>query len=133
VNDTLGHAAGDTVLAEVARVLTAMVRDNDLAARVGGDEFVVLFDGLTDAAQLAEIGRRIITRLERPIRFRKRTCRISGSIGITTTENYPTPDADRMLSDADTALYASKHAGRATVTIFGHEAAATLADARRAV
>jgi diguanylate cyclase (GGDEF)-like protein len=133
VNDTLGHAAGDAVLAEVARILSARLRAQDLAARVGGDEFVVLFAGLTDPARLADIARRIITGLERPIRFQKRTCRISGSIGITTTAMYDSPNADRMLSDADTALYASKHAGRATVTVFGQTPAAPTADTRRAV
>ena len=133
VNDTLGHAAGDAVLAEVAQVLRATIRAGDLAARVGGDEFVVLFVGLTDRARLSEIGRRIIDGLERPIRFQKRTCRISGSIGITTTEMYAGPDADRMLSDADSALYASKHAGRAAVTVFGQAATASPAETRQAV
>jgi diguanylate cyclase (GGDEF)-like protein len=133
VNDTLGHAAGDAVLAEVARVLGATTRAQDLAARVGGDEFVVLFAGLTDAERLAEIGRRIIGGLEKPIRFQKRTCRISGSIGITTTAMYDSPDADRMLSDADCALFASRLAGGATVSVFGQTAAGPAAGTRRAV
>ena len=121
VNDSLGHAAGDAVLAEVARTLLAATRAEDVVARVGGDEFLVLFPGLVDPDRLVEIGRRIIDGLEQPFRWQKRTCRISGSIGICTSEMYDTPEAERMQSDADTALYASKHAGRATVTVFGQD------------
>jgi diguanylate cyclase (GGDEF)-like protein len=122
VNDTLGHAAGDHVLGQVAAVLRAVTRTADIVARVGGDEFLILFPGLTDTGRLVDVGTRMIAGLERPIRWQKRTCRISGSIGICTTDMYATPDADRMLSDVDTALYASKHAGRATLTVYGSEA-----------
>ncbi|MCR8725065.1 GGDEF domain-containing protein [Frigidibacter sp. SLM-1] len=117
VNDTLGHAAGDHVLTEVAKVLREVTRAQDVVARVGGDEFVLLIRGVVASEVLMDLGRRLIAGLERPIAWQRRHCRISGSIGITTTDRYPRPDADRMLWDADEALYASKRGGRATVTM----------------
>jgi diguanylate cyclase (GGDEF)-like protein len=120
VNDTLGHTAGDAVLTKVAKVLRACTRDEDFAARIGGDEFMLLCHGLTDPALLAELGWRIITALEQPLQYGRRSCRISASIGITTTDAYAEPDADAMLKDADAELYASKRAGRALVSIHGH-------------
>lgn len=113
VNDTLGHAAGDHVLQIVAKVLVSQIRENDTVARVGGDDFVLLFDRLVDEKRLTSIADRIIRTLEEPIMFQGRLCRISGSIGFTISKFYDHPDPDRMLLDADVALYASKHLGRA--------------------
>lgn len=121
VNDTLGHAAGDHVLIEVAEILKSEVREQDTVARVGGDEFVLLFRGITDPERLNTIANRIIARLEQPIPFQKDICRISGSAGTTISTEYATPDADVMLSHADTALYASKNAGRGQHTMYSPE------------
>ncbi len=118
VNDTLGHAAGDFVLQHVARVLVEETRDIDTVARVGGDEFVVLAQGLTDKETLTSIGRRIIDRLEQPIPFQGQTCTISSSIGTALSQNTDKISADRILDDADLALYASKRAGRARQTFY---------------
>ncbi|MFV2003069.1 MAG: diguanylate cyclase domain-containing protein, partial [Paracoccaceae bacterium] len=85
--------------------------------RVGGDEFVLLYHGLIDQDRLSKIANRIIRELEQPIDFQGTPCRISGSIGFTVSRFYDPPDADRMLSDADIALYASKHQGRAQSTM----------------
>lgn len=116
VNDTYGHAAGDVVLRQAAEVLCSETRAQDTVARVGGDEFVLIFHDLVEEPQLMEIADRIVARLEHPIDVNGAECRISGSIGITTSVFYDAPDADRMLSDADTALYASKNKGRAQAT-----------------
>jgi len=117
VNDTHGHAAGDHVLQAAARVLLDETRHGDTVARVGGDEFVLIFPGLVDEVRLARIAGRIVKRLEEPVEFQGKTCRISGSIGFTTSRFYEVPDLDQMLSDADVALYASKHKGRACTTM----------------
>lgn len=118
VNDTFGHAAGDRVLTRVAAVLRAETRKPDTVARVGGDEFVLILPGQVDPAQIEAAARRIIEGLEAPLDFAGRSCRISGSIGATISCLYAVPDADRMLSDADTALYASKRRGRGRATIW---------------
>lgn len=121
VNDTLGHAAGDHVLKVASQVLLDAVRSGDTVARVGGDEFVLVFENLVDGGRLMEIANRIVQKLEEPVDFEGETCRISGSIGFTTSTFYDQPDLDQMLSDADVALYSSKHRGRACSTMVTKE------------
>lgn len=118
VNDTLGHAAGDTVLQEVAKILLEETRSDDLVARVGGDEFILIYNRFTDRTRLMQTAARIISRLEVPVPYQDTVCRISGSIGITTTDYYRMPTADEMIHDADLALYSSKYEGRAQATLF---------------
>lgn len=112
VNDSLGHAAGDEVLREVGRVLRGQTRDADTVARIGGDEFVVLLPGLVDATVLRGIAERIIDQLDRPIPHDGNECRVSASIGMTVSTAYPQVRPDRMMADADEALYEAKRAGR---------------------
>ncbi|WP_022704962.1 GGDEF domain-containing protein [Pseudorhodobacter ferrugineus] len=131
VNDTLGHAAGDHVLREVAGMLLALTRAGDTVARVGGDEFVIVFRDLVDADKLQGIAERVVERLSVPTVFEGQPCRISASIGITISTDYSQPNADRMLSDADEALYASKNAGRGQAKL--HRSEAVLAAEKRAL
>lgn len=112
VNDTLGHAAGDFVLQQVAQIMTDETRDVDVVARVGGDEFVILLKGTEDHKLLDRIAQRIISRLKTPIPFEGSLCNVSGSIGTVVAGSYQNPTADELLGDADAALYAAKHAGR---------------------
>lgn len=118
VNDTYGHAAGDHVLQEVARILVEETRADDTVARIGGDEFVVIIRNCRSLDILDGIARRIIERLERPIMYQGKPCRVSASIGTTISTAYDTIDPDRMLHDADTALYKSKARGRSCHTFF---------------
>ncbi|CUH21318.1 putative diguanylate cyclase YegE [Jannaschia seosinensis] len=117
VNDTLGHGAGDLVLKAVARILSEHVRSGDLVARVGGDEFLLVFDECGDIERLKQIAARIIERLEQPIAWEGKPCRISGSVGITMSEFYDHPNLEKMIADADDALYLSKRAGRGRCTV----------------
>jgi diguanylate cyclase (GGDEF)-like protein len=112
VNDGLGHAAGDALLAHVAQVLGQETRQDDLAARVGGDEFVLLFAGIAERARLSQIAERIQRRLAQPFYWGDVACKISASIGITIAGGDARP-APVLLAEADAALYAAKHAGRA--------------------
>ena len=116
VNDTLGHAAGDRVLQHVAGILVQETRRQDTVVRFGGDEFVLIFDGLVDQDILGRIALRLIERLEEPIPYNGDICRISASIGTAVSTHYARPEPDRMLHDADMALYRSKRAGRARVS-----------------
>lgn len=117
VNDQYGHAAGDEVLRQVARVLREVIRTNDCAARIGGDEFVLLLRGISDAELLERLSQRIIDGVERPVIIPEGQCEVSVSIGIVTSHRYQIPNAQQMLAEADVALYRSKHAGRARATI----------------
>ncbi len=117
VNDTLGHAAGDAVLCNVAEHLVNRTRGDDLAARVGGDEFVVL---LAQGATL-ESARRLADRLGRDISSEMEidghACRIGASFGIASTQGGFISNKD-LLKSADAALYLAKEAGRGATVLY---------------
>lgn len=117
VNDSLGHAAGDHVLGEVGRILGDTVRAEDCAARIGGDEFLVIVANTSEPRVLQAIGDRIVARVSKPIDFEGRACRISASIGIVRSSDIEPCDPVQLLTAADRALYAAKHAGRSRVVL----------------
>ena len=119
VNDTLGHPAGDFVLETVGRILGEQSRAEDCAARIGGDEFLIILPGRTDPEVLARIAARIIRRLSAPIPFEDEMCQISASVGIVRSVDFPKADAAELLAAADRALYAAKHAGRGRACLLG--------------
>ncbi|MEO3416348.1 GGDEF domain-containing protein [Roseovarius sp. CAU 1744] len=112
VNDSLGHAAGDHVLQTVAHVMVSETRSEDVIIRTGGDEFVLIFLSMTTSDKVSAVAERLIERLEEPIMFGDKECRISASIGVTLGSTYEAPDFDQLLDDADVALYAAKRRGR---------------------
>lgn len=118
VNDTYGHAAGDAVLVEVGRILSKELRNNDFAARVGGDEFLVILRPALTPEVAAGIAARLIERIEQPIQVDNHLCQISASIGIASTLQYEDrPTIEQVLADVDSALYQAKHAGRGQYAI----------------
>ncbi len=127
VNDTLGHAAGDHVLQQVARIMVEETREEDIVARVGGDEFVLIFNRMRDRRKLGRIAERLIKRLEEPIAFGTRTCRISASAGTVVRSPSAKSEAGQLLHAADLALYGAKRAGRACHRFFHRD----MLDAKR--
>ncbi|MBL27288.1 MAG: hypothetical protein CMM50_07045 [Rhodospirillaceae bacterium] len=127
VNDTLGHAAGDKMLQEVARRLLALVRKTDTVGRMGGDEFVIVQPALHSAHDVTALGRRILATLAQPVTVASTALAPGASVG-TTSYHYPAPLAPGskadpeaappqkypadLLSEADAALFAAKSAGR---------------------
>ena len=111
VNDTLGHAAGDAALRHLARVLREGLRDGDLAARVGGDEFFVLLPG-GDLRLGLEVAERLRAQVEaRPFRAEGAERWLTLSCGVAAFPD-PVPIADNLVKMADAALYQAKREGR---------------------
>jgi diguanylate cyclase (GGDEF)-like protein len=117
VNDSLGHAAGDFVLEQVGRILREELRTEDIAARVGGDEFLIIVTGRVDAPVLQGIAERIIARITQPMPFEGSEARVSASIGVVRSQDTMGADPTRLLAVADRALYAAKDAGRGRVVL----------------
>jgi len=120
VNDTLGHAAGDFVLESVGRILREQLRAEDCAARIGGDEFVLIVAGRSDPRTLRGIADRIIARIREPMSFEGQDCRVSASLGIVRSVDFAPAEATGLIAAADRALYAAKHAGRGRAVLLQH-------------
>jgi len=115
INDTLGHLAGDEVLVEVGKRMRGTVRADNLVARIGGDEFVIMVDNQDDRLILA-MAERLLLELAEPIKGSSATMRTSVSIGIA--HGAPSREPDATLREADIALYEAKRLGRGRVVEF---------------
>ena len=122
INDSLGHAAGDAVLRTVAERLTRVLRPSDLVARLAGDEFVVITEGLERLDEAIPVAERIVEEVGRPITITletgEREVGVGASVGIAFADGTKTEIPDDLLRDADVAMYKAKEEGRGRIAIF---------------
>ena len=138
INDSFGHQVGDTVLVAVGERLSAAVRQEDTIARqvapgeapgvgngtiarFGGDEFVVLLEGLQEPQDVALVAERLLASLRAPVLIDGRELALDASLGITLTDSATGRGPTELLRDADTAMYAAKRTGRGGYQIFEAE------------
>ena len=117
VNDSFGHDQGDLLLIEAARRIRACVRESDIVARMGGDEFIVALPDLTENSQVTRVAQDLLYTLGQAFRLPRGSAHVSGSIGITV---YPHDAEDEvtLIQNADQAMYASKAQGRNNFCFF---------------
>lgn len=118
VNDALGHPAGDHVLAEVGRRLLAASRRDDLVARIGGDEFVLLMPGMARAEVAIPRVEAILAALTAPMEWQGIGLSVGASAGLMLAAMAPDLPGTELLARADAALYAAKRAGRGRVHLW---------------
>jgi diguanylate cyclase (GGDEF)-like protein len=121
INDRLGHEAGDELIQQVSMRLGSSLRDGDLLARFGGDEFVFLLGSVRDLADLTEAGRRVQLSLADPIPLRGERVTVTASLGAVLGSTGTT--ASVMLRNADAAMYAAKAKGPGRIEVFDDDAA----------
>jgi len=117
INDTQGHETGDQLLQVVAQRLRKCVRDADVVVRMGGDEFVIIFRGISSYEEITRSANRIIDSLNAPVRIAERQLQASASLGISV---YPRDGSNmvELLKHSDMAMYQAKDRGRNNVQIF---------------
>ena len=118
INDSLGHAAGDEVLREVAQRLTASIRASDTAARFGGDEFAILLEDTEGPQSAADTAERILEALAAPLSVEHKQLAVRASLGISVVGGDATADADELIRNADAAMYIAKREGKGGYRLF---------------
>ena len=116
VNDTAGHVVGDRFLGVVAERMLDATRGSDVVARLGGDEFGVLLRNVDDVAEANAVAARLVASMRRPVRLDGHDAAVSASIGLA--RGAPGVDADTLVRNADTAMYATKEATKGDFTWF---------------
>jgi diguanylate cyclase (GGDEF)-like protein len=120
VNDTLGHPVGDALLRLVGKRLQSVLRDHDMVARLGADEFALLLSPAAGPARMAQLARRIVDVLGRPYLIDGQLVNIGASVGVALAPQDG-PGHDRLLRNAELALHHAKRAGRGTYSFFERE------------
>jgi diguanylate cyclase (GGDEF)-like protein/PAS domain S-box-containing protein len=120
VNDSLGHEAGDQLLIEVAKNLTAVVRDVDTVARLGGDEFVLVCEQVSGREELVALAQRVLDAVRIPVDVGGETVVVTASIGVVTPAS-PSDRPQDLLRAADAAMYEAKNGGKARYIIDFHQ------------
>ena len=117
INDTLGHGIGDLLLREVAYRLLDSIRESDTAARIGGDEFVVLLPGIDTEQDAVTVAEKILAAIRQSYTLGEHTVEVSASIGIAI---YPEDglNDEAILTNADNAMYHAKHSGGSSIATF---------------
>jgi len=113
INDTLGHEMGDELLLEMAKRLSANVREYDTVARLGGDEFTIILSELRQPEDAVNVAEKVRSAVEQPLSIAGTSIEVSASIGIALYPDDGT-DAESLLRNADSAMYRAKEAGRNT-------------------
>ncbi len=123
INDTFGHAVGDRVLSAVAARLRVQVRKLDLAARIGGDEFGMLLDGMRHKSDASVVADRIIETLHRPIPIGDAMVTIGASVGVAVVDDpADAPEPEELMRRADMAMYLAKRQGKNRFVVFDETA-----------
>ena len=129
VNDLHGHAAGDVVLVEVSRRMSANLRPSDFIARLSGDEFVVLLQPAGDVSTSQQVAERLIQFVSQEVQISPDVqTNVGCSIGWTTVHSGEDLDPDLILSRADHAMYQAKHAGRGRAIMFNWQDETIISD-----
>jgi diguanylate cyclase (GGDEF)-like protein/PAS domain S-box-containing protein len=118
INDSLGHAAGDDVLCEIARRLRSVLRPEDTIARFGGDEFTIMCESVGGVLEAVGVADRLQRPLSQPLRAGGAELRLSASIGVALAEPGDGVDGERLIGDADAAMYRAKERGGARTELF---------------
>jgi diguanylate cyclase (GGDEF)-like protein len=121
INDSLGHAAGDDVLGEVAKRLATSVRASDTAARFGGDEFALLLEDIEGIEEAADTAERVLDALAVPMRVGHKELSLRCSIGISVVSEDAPSGAEELIRDADAAMYRAKRDGKGSYRMFEPE------------
>lgn len=117
INDTMGHAAGDAILVEVAQRLSAALRPQDSAARLGGDEFALLVENVLAVSDLDTVARRVLAEMERPFEIFGQMIQVGASIGVAMAgPDHTAPEL--LVRDADFAMYRAKQDGGGRIEIY---------------
>lgn len=117
INDSLGHAVGDGLLVAVAHRIRACIRGEDMVARIGGDEFVVVMSNLASPEVVEQLSENILAALRQDFQIEDATLRVTSSIGIAVYPNSG-DSADALMKNADAAMYEAKQSGRNTYRFF---------------